>query len=47
MEKQIGDKLVVDDQSPEEVMPFALDTINAAMSGSATLSTAPARTLRE
>jgi multiple sugar transport system substrate-binding protein len=31
VEKQIGDRLVVDDQSPEEVMAFALETINAAM----------------
>ena len=31
VEKQIGDKLVIDDQSPEEVMQFALDTINAAL----------------
>ena len=31
VEKQIGDRLVVDDQTPEEVMAFALETINAAM----------------
>ena len=31
VEKQIGDRLVVDDQSPEEVLAFALETINAAM----------------
>jgi multiple sugar transport system substrate-binding protein len=31
VEKQIGDRLVVDDQSPEEVMQFALETIQAAL----------------
>jgi multiple sugar transport system substrate-binding protein len=31
VEKQIGDRLVVDGQSPEEVMAFALETINAAL----------------
>ena len=31
VEKQIGDRLVVDDQSPEEVLQFAIETITAAM----------------
>jgi ABC-type glycerol-3-phosphate transport system substrate-binding protein len=31
VEKQIGDRLVVDNQEPEEVMTFALETINAAL----------------
>jgi len=31
VEKQIGDRLVVDGQSPEEVMAFALETINASL----------------
>jgi multiple sugar transport system substrate-binding protein len=31
VEKQIGDRLVVDDQSPEEVMAFAIETITAAL----------------
>ncbi len=31
VEKQIGDKLVVDDMSPEDVMQFAIDTIQAEL----------------
>jgi multiple sugar transport system substrate-binding protein len=31
VEKQIGDMLVVQDKSPDEVLQFALDTINAGM----------------
>lgn len=31
VEKQIGDRLVVDGQSPEEVLQFAIDTINSAL----------------
>lgn len=31
VEKQIGDRLVVDNQDPEEVMAFALETIKAAL----------------
>jgi multiple sugar transport system substrate-binding protein len=31
VEKQIGDRLVVDGQTPEEVMQFALETINSAL----------------
>ncbi len=31
VEKQIGDQLVVDDKDPEEVLKFAIDTINSAL----------------
>jgi hypothetical protein len=31
VEKQIGDRLVIDGQSPEEVMEFAIETINSAL----------------
>jgi ABC-type glycerol-3-phosphate transport system substrate-binding protein len=31
VEKQIGDRLVVDDASPEEVLEFAISTITSAM----------------
>jgi hypothetical protein len=31
VEKQIGARLVIDGQSPEEVMEFAIETINSAL----------------